>query len=559
MPPPPSNSYDEVPYASHPYPQTHPSRLFTVATLFGLAPTPVERCRVLELGAAAGGNLIPMAEAFPESEFIGIDLSARQVADGDRLIQAAGLANLTLRHASIAAVDATYGAFDYIVCHGVFSWVPADLRAKILEICRQCLTPNGIAYISYNTYPGWHVRGMVREMMRYHTREVSAPGERLARARGLLDFLARSARTEGPYPAILKTEQERLRHQADHYLYHEHLEDVNDPLYFHQFIDLARGHGLRYLGEARVETMIAGNFGPEVRKMLASLEADQIETEQYLDFLRNRAFRETLLVRETLAPDWEIDPGRVRTLHVASEGKPVGKKEPDIRSDAAIDYRTRSGMGLTTRRPLLKAAMKALADRWPGTVAFPDLLLAARALLGASPDDPVAEDDARELAANLVNTYVSSDLIELYGAAICPAAVSDRPVAMVSARAGVAAGAAAVANQRHVLVTLSEMDRCLMPLLDGTHDRAALLDELTAQAAAGGLQVQRDGAPISGEDAVRGTLAGVLDTTLKGIAGNALLVAGPTSKMGIDLSPGSSQALPKCRIEWDGGTIEPTK
>jgi methyltransferase-like protein len=272
--------------------------------------------------------------------------------------------------------------------------------------------------------------------------------------------------------------------------------------------------------------MIAGNFGPEVRKMLASLEADQIETEQYLDFLRNRAFRETLLVRASLAPDWEIDPDRVRRLHIASEGKPVGKKEPDIRSDAATDYRTRSGMGLTTRRPLLKAAMKVLADRWPGTIVFPDLLLAARALLGAAPDDLAAEADARELAANLVNTYVSSDLIELYGAAIHPARVTDRPVAMASARAGVATGATAVANQRHVLVTLSEMDRCLVPLLDGTRDRVALLDELTARVAAGGLQVQRDGVPVAGEDALRAALAGVLETTLKGLAGNALLVAG---------------------------------
>jgi hypothetical protein len=197
-------------------------------------------------------------------------------------------------------------------------------------------------------------------------------------------------------------------------------------------------------------------------------------------------------------------------------------------------------MGLTTRRPLLKAAMKVLADQWPGTIAFPDLLLAARAILGAMPDNLAAEADARELAANLVNTYVSSDLIELYGAAIHPGGVTERPVAMVSARTGVAAGATAVANQRHVLVTLSEMDRCIVPLLDGTRGRVALLDELTARAAAGGLQVQCDGAPVAGEEALRATLAGVLETTLKGLAGNALLVAVPTSEKGMGPSLGPS-------------------
>lgn len=73
-------SYDEVPYESYPFAQTHPDRLATVATLLGLRPAPVEQCRVLELGCAGGGNLIPMALTLPESTFVGIDLSARQIA-----------------------------------------------------------------------------------------------------------------------------------------------------------------------------------------------------------------------------------------------------------------------------------------------------------------------------------------------------------------------------------------------------------------------------------------------------------------------------------------------
>src|SRR5438552_2574341 len=140
MPDAPTNSYDEVPYESHPYLQTHPSRLAVIATLFGLDPPPVERCRVLELGAAAGGNLIPMAEALPNSEFLGLDLSARQTADGELMVRKLGLANLTLRHASITDVDESYGKFDYLICHGVFSWVPTAVREKILDICAKNLT-----------------------------------------------------------------------------------------------------------------------------------------------------------------------------------------------------------------------------------------------------------------------------------------------------------------------------------------------------------------------------------------------------------------------------------
>src|SRR5581483_1825348 len=144
-PAPVGNSYDEMPYSSHPYPQTHPSRLAVIATLFGMNPPAVGKCRVLELGCAGGGNLIPMAEALPESEFVGIDLSGRQIADGQGIVRALGLRNITLRHASILDVDGLYGPFDYVICHGVFSWVPNAVREKILDICAKHLTPRGVA------------------------------------------------------------------------------------------------------------------------------------------------------------------------------------------------------------------------------------------------------------------------------------------------------------------------------------------------------------------------------------------------------------------------------
>jgi 2-polyprenyl-3-methyl-5-hydroxy-6-metoxy-1,4-benzoquinol methylase len=158
-----STSYDEVPYESHPYPQTHPSRLAAVATLFGLRPPAVETARVLELGCAAGGNLTPVAEAFPKATLLGVDASARQIGDGQRFVERLGLSNLTLKHANILDLGPDLGTFDYIICHGVFSWVQTPVQEKILDICAKHLSPSGIAYISYNTYPGWHMRGMIRD------------------------------------------------------------------------------------------------------------------------------------------------------------------------------------------------------------------------------------------------------------------------------------------------------------------------------------------------------------------------------------------------------------
>jgi SAM-dependent methyltransferase len=166
----PATSYDEVPYASDPYPQSHPDQLATVATLFGMAPAPVDRCRVLELGCARGGNLIPLALALPRSRFVGIDSSAHQVVAAREVIAALGLGNIEVSQRSILDVDAGFGSFDYIICHGTYSWVPSEVQDKILAVCARNLAPGGVAYVSYNTYPGWHLRGLVRDLLCYHRR-----------------------------------------------------------------------------------------------------------------------------------------------------------------------------------------------------------------------------------------------------------------------------------------------------------------------------------------------------------------------------------------------------
>jgi len=128
-----------------------------------MIPPDIRKCRVLELACADGSNLIPMACALPESVFLGIDLSQRQVKAGQQTIAALGLTNIELRPLDIREVDESFGTFDYIIAHGIYSWVPADVQDRILEICRERLSENGVAYISYNTNPGWRMRGMMRE------------------------------------------------------------------------------------------------------------------------------------------------------------------------------------------------------------------------------------------------------------------------------------------------------------------------------------------------------------------------------------------------------------
>ena len=255
------NSYNVTPYESYPFAQSHPQRLATIGTIFGLTPAPLQHCRVLELGCASGGNLIPMAEVFPNSTFLGIDASSRQIDDGNGSIAALGFRNITLTCEDLLNVDDTYGKFDYIIAHGVYSWVPDNVQQKIFSICKQNLSENGIAYVSYNTYPGWRLRGMIRDLMLYRAKFFENPETQLQQGRALLDFLAGATSAQNnAFSKLLADKVQGLTTKHDYYLIHEHLEVINEPVYFYEFMERAKNFGLQYLGEAEYSMMMASNF-----------------------------------------------------------------------------------------------------------------------------------------------------------------------------------------------------------------------------------------------------------------------------------------------------------
>lgn len=289
--------YDAVPYDSHAFAQTHPQHLRSIAKLFGLNAPELSTARVLELGCASGGNLLSMAYRHPQTQFVGIDLSSKQIEQGKANIAALGLNNLQLQHRSISDLNAADGLFDYIICHGVYSWVPPEIQHAILSACQNRLSPTGVAYISYNTYPGWKAKEMVRDAMLYRAKKGDTPEAALSMAKGMVDFLANSA-AEG---SVLKQQMLEQRQQMsgfnDSYLQHEFLEQFNQPCYFEAFINKARSHQLEYLSETEISTIYLNNLGGNLpQDLFNECGHDQIAIEQYMDYLRNRTFRQTLLV-----------------------------------------------------------------------------------------------------------------------------------------------------------------------------------------------------------------------------------------------------------------------
>jgi methyltransferase-like protein/cyclopropane fatty-acyl-phospholipid synthase-like methyltransferase len=464
-------SYDEFPYLSFPFPQSHPDRLATIGWLFGMAPAPVDHCRVLEVGCASGGNLIPMASSLPDSEFVGIDFSPVQIDQGVADVDTLGLSNIRLLPMDLMDFSVEFGAFDYIIAHGVYSWVPNAVQERLLAICARQLAPAGIAYISYNTLPGWRIRGVIRDAMTYHTRGIGEAARRVAEARAMLDFLAESVKGDSSaYGTTLQSEAEYLRKQPDYYILHDHLEEVNEPLYFHEFIERAARQGLGYLGEADFASMLGSGFSPQVKETLARVAPDVLKREQFMDFLRARTFRETLLVHQGVELTRKVSPLRVMSLRVASKARPV-RDNPDLQSNAIEEFRTPDGNGISTSSRLTKAAMAVLVERWPVATTFDDLLDAARARL-VSPAAP-KETERGRLASEILQCHAAG-VVELHHAPSPFVLVAgDRPEASAVARLQAKRGTPAT-SLRHEHGSFNAETLRLFLLLDGTRTRSEI-------------------------------------------------------------------------------------
>ena len=529
----PPNSYDLVPYTSLSHRDTHPDAMATAAMLFGMRPAPVERCRMLELGCASGGNLIPMAYGLPESEFLGIDYSVRQIEQGREMVAALGMDNVTLQWADIRDIGPDLGQFDYIIAHGVYSWVPAHVREHLLRICKQNLTPNGVAYVSYNVYPGWAMMTAVREMMIYHTQGITEPQERAVQARNLVKFLAESVPEANKvfsafidiYNNFLNEQRETSKGADNSLLLHDELAEVNDPCYFYQFMERATAHGLQYLGAAQYWRTQPNDFKPDVKKSLQQLARDRIDFEQYLDFLRNETFRRTLLCHQDISLDYKLDVGLFSKLHVASRAQPVSD-EPDVRSAAVEKFRTAGGITISTDHPVSKAVMLELQRVCPQSVHFDTLLTEARAELGLDADPDSLEADRQGLAVNVLTAHgYSNNLIELHvHAPSFTLEIDERPVAWPVARLQ-AQDRATVTNVRHERVRLDEFSRYLIAHLDGEHDRQTIVDRfMSGPVAEGTLKFEREEEQITDRERLKAVLSEELDVHLRWMAQSALLM-----------------------------------
>lgn len=478
----------------------------------------------MELGCGDGGNALSIAQTLPNARVLGVDASPGAIERGRQLAQAAGLGNVELRCATFEQLgggeEKPIGGeqgdspgltelngnepteFDYIVAHGVYSWIPPQARGALLDCVKRCLAPEGIAFVSYNAYPGSYLRDMARDMLRYHVQGLSDPGERLVGAQELMKTIV-EIEQPSPFARVLREQMERMLSYSDALLFHDDLAEVSTPFYFHEFIEHVSARGLQFLSEADLFESQMRDVPDSAGRLMASLPEDAVVREQYMDFFKNRMFRQTLICHDSAPLDRRLDDAAIEGLWISSrarlgqnadgkgeEGRAPGETPPIAHGSApdenpeARTFLTPEGFSMTTSEPLVQAAMGALGESWPQSVAFPTLLAHAREAAG-----PEAPDEL--VAARLRDVLLQAYLARIVMLAGCPPPVSGKmgelPTVSPLARAQRAAGLPALSSLLHANVRLDgELEAGVLMLLDGTRtvvEVATALDAAPEQVA----------------------------------------------------------------------------
>lgn len=303
------SDYDNIPYFSNAFSFASAQRLNACANFIGITPPHYRHCRVLEIGCSFGGNIIPFALDCSESKFVGIDLSKTQIDTAKNIAKTIGLKNVDFLCKNILDLNKdSFGGekFDYIIVHGVYSWVPKNVQKAILRTIKEHLSKNGVAYVSYNVYPGWHLKEQIRQIMLMCKKIRPDDGFKFAMdtlgeyEKFLHEIKQKDINVPLNYPvdALIFWINE-IRGHDRYYIEHEFLEGMNEPLYFSDFCDRLSEFELAYLVDANLHDIVKPNTGlNHIDEFVRLNFNERILQKTMMDILKFQTFHKSLIVHK---------------------------------------------------------------------------------------------------------------------------------------------------------------------------------------------------------------------------------------------------------------------
>lgn len=339
-----------------------------------------------------------------------------------------------------------------------------EAQDAVFRITAETLADNGVAYVSYNTYPGWHLRNIVRDICLHHAGNEGGPKLRVARARWMLEKLATQTAEKTPYGQMLRGEAKQNAGRPDSYILGEFLATHNTPCYFHEFVERADRFGLRFLSETDLASSIPETLEVETAELVRTI-ADQsgVMLEQYMDFFIGRPFRRSLLVKAAVQASRTITPARLAGLHFACNLQ----RDPDS-GDGKVTYR-RSNAVVSDPEPALQRVLDYLEASYPATRTVDEMISHA-----AGPDY-VGDEATREAFLSTFLSLLAKGLLDLSSVSVGGGRATDRcPEVWRLARIEAAEGQEWLSTWRHAPIGNDAGMRVVVPLADGKHDRELL-------------------------------------------------------------------------------------
>jgi SAM-dependent methyltransferase/methyltransferase-like protein len=427
----------------------------------------------LELGTGEGGQLLNLAFDYPGADFVGFDLSSLQIDRARWCAERLGLRNVQFHQGDIGALPEDLGTFDYVICHGVHSWVPEPVRLAAMEAIRRHLGPHGVAMVSYNTRPGWDVITHLRDAALEVASQVTDLSERIAATREVFQTMLHEVDRGNPYSRLVEQALTVALGAKDSYLAHEHLSVVNDPSFLHEVVTQAADHGLRYLDD------LASPATPPIVTPDASPPrclAD-VWPQHLFDLVNGVRFRAGVLCHGAVPVSERTDPTTLRGLHMTAplrSVEPDTPSNPDTASHAVSRFVSQNGRRLQTTSPTMVRVLRTLVEHYPSSVPVDDLLASSR--------------DADALLQRLDGLGTSGLAWFTTEPIVHATAMSTRPVVPAVTRLALEIGEPA-ANRQYELVPLNPFARFIAIRLDGSRSTADLVDASMAALDCGELVV----------------------------------------------------------------------
>jgi hypothetical protein len=447
------NAYDEIAYPPAAFRQTHPDRLAADALLFGLSPAPVDGSRVLEIGAGDGSNLIPMALTYPGSRFVGFDLAAGPIAGGVETISALDLDNIQLFQGDITNIDLGPEPFDYIISHGVYSWVTAEVRQALMALVDRSLAAQGVAFVSYNSLPGGFIRLAIRDELLRGVRAVAGRTAKVEAAMRRVKSWPAPSRHLGAFQRAVAEEVGQMRERSFAALAHDELSDAYHPVYLDDFANHCAANGLQILVESDPKQVGSWFAAPNTTgpNTAADVNAEIIARAQREDFVSVRFFRQSLIVRGEAHVQRRPLTAPLRAMHVSMRAR----RGPDGR------FSSEGGARFEAPNAAWAQVLEHLVGSWPATT-------------------PVANFELDEAGLTTLARLYCLDAVELVAApSRFITTAGDRPAASPLARLQASRGDARLTTLRHAMTDVeNDFTRRFVAALDGTRTRAEIARDI---------------------------------------------------------------------------------